>query len=121
MGQVDDYLAALPASAERSEMVRLHGLICGHIPGIGQTLSYAMPCYTYRGIPVAAVILRRKHIAWYPFSGAVLGRVAEDVSGYSHSPGTLRFTVATPLPDRLVRRLLDIRMQLIDDRLGDAP
>lgn len=121
MGAVDDYLAELPAGAERSELARLHGLICGHIPGIGQTVSYTMPCYTYRGVPVAAVILRRKHIAWYPFSGAVLGQVAEDVSGYSHSPGTLRFTAATPLPDRLVRRLLDIRMRLIDDRLGDSP
>lgn len=78
-----------------------------------------MPCYTYRGVPVAAVIARRRHLAWYPYSGAVLGEVAERITGYSHSSGTLRFTAAQPLPDELVEQLLVIRMRLIDLRLID--
>lgn len=121
MGDVDDYLAELPDGAERAELQRLHRLINGHVPGVGQATSYSMPCYSYRGVPLAAVILRRKHIAWYPFSGYVLSELAAEVSGYSHSPGTLRFSASTPLPDRLVQRLLDIRMRLIDERLGDSP
>lgn len=121
MGEVDDYIAGLPDGSERTELARLHSLISAHIPGVGQRTSYAMPCYTYRDLPVAAVILRRKHIAWYPFSGAVLTELADEVAGYSHSSGTLRFSVSTPLPDRLVRRLLDERMRLIDERLGDSP
>ncbi len=114
MGDVDDYLAALPEGPARSELRRLHTLVTGHVPEVGQTTSYAMPCYTYRGTPVAAIILRRKHIAWYPYSGAVLSDVADELAGYSYSPGTLRFTADNPLPDRLVRRLLDVRMRLID-------
>jgi uncharacterized protein YdhG (YjbR/CyaY superfamily) len=121
MGDVDDYLASLPAGVERSELQRLDRVISGHVPAVGQATSYSMPCYTYRGVPVAAVILRRRHIAWYPFSGAVLPEVADEVSGYSHSAGTLRFVASTPLSARLVRRLLDIRMRLIDERLGDSP
>jgi uncharacterized protein YdhG (YjbR/CyaY superfamily) len=121
MGDVDAYLAGLPDGAERTELQRLHRLITGHLPGIGQTTSYSMPCYTYRDTPIAAIILRRRHIAWYPFSGAVLPELADEVSGYSQSPGTLRFTAATPLPDGLVRRLLDVRMRLIDERPGGAP
>jgi uncharacterized protein YdhG (YjbR/CyaY superfamily) len=120
MGDVDDYLAALPDSAERTELQRLHRFITGHVAGIRQGTSYSMPCYTYRGIPVAAVILRRKHIAWYPYSGAVLSELSGELSGYSHSPGTLRFTASDPLADGLVRRLLDIRMRLIDERIGDT-
>ena len=115
MGDVDDYLAGLPDGAERAELERLHGLITGHLAGVGQATSYSMPCYTYRGLPIAAIILRRKHIAWYPYSGSVLVEIAEQLSGYSHSAGTLRFTAATPLPDRLVQRLLDVRMWLIDE------
>lgn len=121
MGDVDDYLAGLPDGAERAELERLHGLITGHVPGIDQTTSYSMPCYTYRGVPVAAIILRRKHIAWYPFSGSVLVEIAEQLSGYSQSAGTLRFTATTPLPDGLVRQLLDIRIRLVDERLGYSP
>ncbi len=121
MGAVDDYLAALSDEAARSELERLHGVVVEHVPGLGQDISYAMPCYTYRGVPVAAVVLRRNHIAWYPYSGTVLAELSDEVSGYSHSPGTLRFTVDRPLPDRLVRRLLDVRMRLIDERLRDSP
>lgn len=126
MGEVEDYLASLPVGAERAELKRLHELISGHVPGVGQATSYSMPCYTYRGLPVASVMLRRRHIAWYPYSGAVLGEVADRLVGYSHSPGTLRFTASTPLPDGLVERLLDVRMRLIDERLdarvdGRAP
>lgn len=116
MGDVDDYLAGLPDGAERSELERLHRLITGHVPDVGQTTSYAMPCYTHLDTPVAAVILRRKHIAWYPFSGSVLPELATELSGYSQSPGTLRFTAAAPLPDPVVRRLLDVRMRQIDER-----
>lgn len=98
-------------------MERLHGLICGHAPGVGQKTSYSMPCYTHRGVPVAAVILRRNHIAWYPYSGSVLPELADQLSGYSCSSGTLRFTAATALDEQLVERLLDIRMRQIDERL----
>lgn len=120
MGDVDAYLAALPDGPDRAALDRLHALITSHVPGVGQTTSYAMPCYTYRGTPVAAVILRRKHIAWYPYSGAVIPEIADELSGYSHSPGTLRFTASTSPSARLVHLLLDGRMRLIDQRLGDS-
>lgn len=118
MGDVDDYHAGLPDGAERSELHRLHLLISRAVPGLGQSTRYSMPCYTYRGVPLAAVIMRRRHIAWYPYSGAVLSEVAERISGFSHSAGALRFTAAQPLPDDLVADLLAIRMRLIDERLG---
>ena len=100
-----------------SELQRLHDLITGHVPDVGQATSYGMPCYTYRGKPVAAVVIRKKHIAWYPYSGSVLSHLHEQLAGYSISPGTLRFTADDPLPDELVIQLLDIRMCQIDENL----
>ena len=117
MGAVDDYLASLPPGGARSELGRLHRMICAQIPDVGQTTSYAMAAYTYRGMPVAAVVARKHHLAWYPFSSAVLQQVRDDLAGYSHSAGTLRFAPDTPLPDHLVVQLLDIRMGQIDERL----
>lgn len=116
MGDVDTYLAGLKTGDERAELHRLHRLICRHVPNVGQTTSYTMPCYTYRGVPVAAVLVRKKHIAWYPFSGAVLPQLTDRLAGYSHTAGTLRFTAATPLAADLVAQLLNIRMRGIDDR-----
>ena len=116
MGPVDDYIASLPAGADRCEVERLHALISGRVPGVGQTVSYSMPCYTYLGVPVAAVVVRKRHIAWYPYTGSVLPVVADRLTRYSWSPGTLRFTSGAPLPDDLVTALLDIQMRHIEDR-----
>ncbi|HPX36122.1 MAG TPA: DUF1801 domain-containing protein [Mycobacterium sp.] len=118
MGDVDDYVASLPDGPERTELSRLHRLIGGRIPAVGQATKYAMPCYTYRGVPVAAVVVRKSHIAWYPFSGSVLEVLGDRLAGYSRSSGTLRFTAAAPLADDIVEQLLDIRMRHIDERFA---
>ncbi len=102
---------------EQAELERLHELISRHVPDVGRATSYGMPCYTYRGKPVAAVVVRKNHIAWYPFSGTVLSQLEDQLSGYSTSPGTLRFSADRPLPDELVAGLLDIRMRQIDESL----
>lgn len=79
---------------------RLDGwVISGHVP-------YSKPCYTYRGVPLAAVIPRREHNA--------------EIDGFAHGPGTLRLTASHTLPPALVEQLLDVRMRLIDERLDDA-
>ncbi len=103
---------------EQSELQRLHRLISRQVPDVGQASSYGMPCYTYRGKPVVAVVIRKNHIAWYPFSSSVLSCLSDHLVGFSTSAGTLRFTAENPLPDDLVTRLLDIRMQEIDRTCG---
>jgi hypothetical protein len=74
VGDVDAYLAGLPSGATCSALERLHRIINCEVPGVGQTTSYSMPCYTYRGRPVAAIVARK-----------------------NYSDGTLRFTESTPL------------------------
>lgn len=118
VNDVEDYLASLPSDAAKTELTRLHGLISERVPAVGQATSYSMPCYTYRGHPVAAVIVRSAHIAWYPYSGRVITALANRLGGHSHSAGTVRFTAAAPLSDDLVAALLDARMQDIDARFG---
>lgn len=118
MTPVDNYIASLPAGPERAELSRLHGLIGDRVPSVGQATSYGMPCYTYRDVPFAAVIVRRHHIAWYPYSGNVLPVLQDQLTDYSWSPGTLRFTAATPLPAGLIAQLIDLRIRAIDGRSG---
>ena len=107
---------SLPTGPERSEVSRLHGLIGAHVPSVGQATSYGMPCYTHRDVPFAAVVVRRRHIAWYPYSGNVLPLLRDQLTDYSWSSGTLRFTAAAPLPDDHVAQLIDLRIRAIDGR-----
>lgn len=119
LGPVDDYLAGLPATADRAELERLRPIIQRLVPDCGQGISYAMPCYLYRGKPVAALMVAKKHLSWYPYSGQVIRTVAE-LAEYSQSTGALHFSPSQPLSDSAVAALLTERMREIDEKL-DTP
>jgi uncharacterized protein YdhG (YjbR/CyaY superfamily) len=52
---------------------------------------------------------------YYPHSGRIVPQFAGelDALGFGHSGGAVRFTLARPLPDDLVRRLVAARLREI--------
>ena len=119
MGDVDAYLAQLPEGADRAELERLHPIISALVPDVEQGVSYNMPCYLYRGKPVAAVMVTQKHLSWYPYSGHVL-RAEPEVADFAQTTGALHFGPSQPLSEPAVAALLRTRMREIDEKL-DAP
>ena len=117
MGDVEAYLDGLPEGADRQELERLDVLVRSRVPNVSQGRSYNMPCYMYREHPVASIMATKKHLAWYPFSGKVIGSLTSLVEHYSCSVGTLRFHPEQPLGDELVTALLVARMREIDEKL----
>lgn len=116
MGAVDDYLAGLPAGADRAELERMHDAIQAIVPNCEQGISYGMACYLYRGKPVAALVVTKNHLSWYPYSGQVIRQIAE-LADYSSSTGALHFSPTQPLSDTAVRDLLAVKMHEIDLKL----
>jgi hypothetical protein len=44
--------------------------------------------------------------------------LGEELQPYVSGKGTLRFTVDDPLPDRLVRRIVEVRLAEVDAEAG---
>lgn len=114
MGTVDDYLAGLD-SEDRAVIAHVYDVARAHVPDTEQGTSYGMPALSLRGKPLIAVMRTKKHVALYPFSGAVPGRVADALQGFAFDKGTIRFQPDAPLPDDAIRAVLDARMAEIDD------
>jgi hypothetical protein len=51
-----------------------------------------------------------------PFSGSVLGQLADELDGYTMTRSALHFPVDRPLPNELVKRLIELRLADIDRR-----
>ncbi|HLP23075.1 MAG TPA: DUF1801 domain-containing protein [Microbacteriaceae bacterium] len=117
MGSVDEYLESLPAGPARAELERLAALITQFDAELGQGVSYGMPCFTYRGKPLVALVSTNKHLAWYPYSGQII-RDIPALASFDQSPGTLRFSADSPIPDDAARQLLVLRAAQIDQQLG---
>jgi uncharacterized protein YdhG (YjbR/CyaY superfamily) len=111
--EIDDYLAALD-EPKRTTLEALRRSILEVVPDAEQGLAYGMPAFKVGGKTVAGFAAYKNHLSYMPHSGSVLASLSDEVAGYGTSKGALRFDVATPLPEALVRKLVAARL----DQLG---
>ncbi|MGZ4616203.1 MAG: iron chaperone [Actinomycetes bacterium] len=107
---IDDYLASVE-EPKRSTLEALRRSILDVVPDAEQCISYGMPAFKVRGKTVAGFAAFKDHLSYLPHSGSVLAEVSDDLAGYRSTKGSLHFAVDRPLPDRLVRRLVETRMR----------
>jgi uncharacterized protein YdhG (YjbR/CyaY superfamily) len=107
--EIDEYLAALD-EPKRSTLEELRRAILDVIPEADQGISYGMPAFKVGGKVVAGFAAFKNHLSYFPHSGSVLPELADDVSGYAGSKGTLQFGVDEPLPKDLVAKLVAVRL-----------
>jgi uncharacterized protein YdhG (YjbR/CyaY superfamily) len=107
--EVDAYLDAL-GPEHRAGLADLRATLRELLPEAEECMSYGVPGYRVHGAVVAGFAAAKGHLSYFPHSGSVLPRVADELSEYSWAKGTLRFPVGSTLPRPLVRRLLDLRL-----------
>ena len=105
---VDVYLAALD-EPKRSTLEALRVTILSIVPEAEQSIAYGMPAFKIGGKAVAGFAAFKHHLSYFPHSGSVLPVLADDLVGYETSKGTLRFAIDEPLPEGLVRKLVEVR------------
>jgi uncharacterized protein YdhG (YjbR/CyaY superfamily) len=109
-GDIDGYLAALDEPA-RGTLQELRRCILSAIPEAEQCISYGMPAFKVRGKTIAGFAAFKNPLSYLPHSGSVLAELAEEVSGYAQTKGSLHFKADQPLPAPLVERLVKIRLR----------
>ena len=107
--EVDAYLAQLD-EPRRSTLEQVRRSIANAIPEAEQGLSYGVPVFRIGGKPVAGFSAAKRWLSHLPHSGEILSALSqEDLGGLTASKGALRFPIDQPLPDALVRLLIDAR------------
>ena len=107
--EIDEYLDRFD-EPKRSTLEHLRRSIAGVIPEAEQGLSYGVPVFRIAGKPVAGFSAAKNWLSYLPHSGEILATMSdEDLGGLSASKGALKFPIDEPLPDSLVRRLIDAR------------
>jgi len=109
---VDDYLDGLDAST-RVAFEHIRNLVMDVAPEAEQGISYGMATLKYRQKPLLGFLAATHHLSIFPFSPKVIDSVRERLVGFDLSKGTIRFTVATPIPDEVVRDIVRGRIKEI--------
>jgi uncharacterized protein YdhG (YjbR/CyaY superfamily) len=113
--EVDQYLTGV-SEPKRATLETLRQTILKIVPGAEQVISYNVPAFRVDGKIVAGFAAFKDHVSYLPFSGSVLGELASDLEGYEMTKSSLHFPVDEPLPEELVRKLIETRLAEIAER-----
>jgi uncharacterized protein YdhG (YjbR/CyaY superfamily) len=80
------------------------------VPGVEECISYGMPAFRLDGRVIAGFAATARGCSYYPFSGATLATLAEELTGYEGTRSAVHFEPDRPLPVALVRKLLRARV-----------
>ena len=106
---IDEYLAKVKGE-QRAALDQLRKLLRALLPKAEECISYGLPAFRLDGEVVAGFAATAKGCSYYPFSGSTLATLADDLEGYTMTPGALHFPPAKPLPRALLRKLLKTRI-----------
>ena len=113
--EIDRYLAGLE-QPKRLTLQALRRTIRSIIPDAIEGISYGMPVFKVNGKAVCGFSAFKEHLSYFPHSGSVLPRLSKELAGYSMTKGALKFPIDKPLPDRLVKKLIAVRMAELQGR-----
>ena len=111
--EIDEYLSGVE-EPERGTLEALRRKILEIVPDAEQVIAYRVPAFRVGGQTVAGFAAFKDHLSYLPFSGSVLGQLADELDGYAMTKSALHFTPAHPLSDAMVRKLIALRLAGID-------
>jgi uncharacterized protein YdhG (YjbR/CyaY superfamily) len=106
---VDAYLAALPPD-QRAALADLRARLTAMLPDHPEVMSYAMPGFRQpgpKGRMVVGYAAFARHLGLYPHSGTVIPQV--DCAPFKTSKSGVLFTPDRPLPEALLRTIVETR------------
>ena len=109
---VDAYLDCVQ-EPQRTTLEAVRRSLRAALPDAEECLSYRMPAFRLEGKVVAGFAAFKHHCAYLPHSGEVLTSLAAELDGYERTSGSLHFPVDRPLPEHLVRRLVETKRALL--------
>ncbi len=106
---VKAYLARVPEPA-RSTLLQVREVIRSAAPAEAEEcISYRMPAFRYKGALVAYAAFK-DHCSFFPMQSSLIDQMREELAEYRTAKGTLQFPLDKPLPDRLVRKMVRLRV-----------
>jgi uncharacterized protein YdhG (YjbR/CyaY superfamily) len=111
--EVDVYLEALP-EPQRTTLEQLRATLVALLPDADQGIAYGVPCFKVGGKAVAGFASYPKHCSYLPMSGSITAELADELSGYVTSKGSIQVATVEPLPAGLVEHLVEARRREIE-------
>jgi uncharacterized protein YdhG (YjbR/CyaY superfamily) len=105
---IDEYLSVLSAE-KRDALQALRRIIRSVAPAAEECISYGIPAFRLNGMLVGFAA-HANHCALYAWNATTIADFSDELKGFDTSKGTIRFTPDKPLPEALVRHLVEAKV-----------
>jgi uncharacterized protein YdhG (YjbR/CyaY superfamily) len=78
-------------------------------PHAEEQISYKIPAYKLRGVPVIYFARWKHHYSLYPATDFVVAALKDDLAAYEVKKCTIRFSLSRPVPVKLIERIAKSR------------
>ena len=113
---VDEYLHAQPKAVE--DALRLvRSTIRKAVPKANESISYGVPTYKLRGERLLYFAGWRQHCSLYPATKRLLAALKEDLKPYKVVRSSVHFSLAKPVPTKLIEGFAKFRAQEISETM----
>ena len=106
MSVIDEYLSTVPP-AQSSQLERVRQIIKQQAPNAAEVITYGMPGFKVNGKYLISFGNFKDHMSIFPGADPT-HTVKEKLQGYKTSKGTIQFTVDKPLPESLIKEIVQL-------------
>ncbi|MBD0293284.1 MAG: DUF1801 domain-containing protein [Jiangellaceae bacterium] len=107
---VDQYLAGLPAE-ERKTLEELRQLIKSTVPGARERISYGTSVIFALDRDLVGFVSQPNHLSFFTMSPSLAKAMKTEITKtHKVSGATIHFTADSPLPESLVKKILQARV-----------
>lgn len=115
MGAVKDYINSL-TGAEKAAVDRVYSIAKQLVPEAEEGTKYAMAALVYKNKGLISTVAYKDHLSIFPFSGSILGVVADKLEGFKYSKGTLHYHVDKQVPEEVIAEIVNLSKLSIDGK-----
>lgn len=115
MQTLQEYVSSL-TPAQKTEYERVKKIVHSVVPeGVEEMISYGIPTFKYNGTHLLYFGAFKNHMSLFPGAGLIEDLKA-DFEGYKVAKGTVQFTHDKPLSDDLIKKILALRLEMINQK-----
>ena len=105
---MDEYIATFPEDVQKI-LKKVRSTIKATVPKAEETISYGIPTFTMNGKYLIYFAGWKNHISIYPIPTGD-NAFNEKIASYIAGRGTVKFPLAEPIPFKLIRQMVKLRM-----------
>lgn len=111
---MDEYLSTINPS-QRQALQRIRNTVHELVPEAEEMISYGIPTFKYRGKPLIHFAAFKDHMSVFPTADPMIQVIGDQLAEFRTSKGTLQFTEDNPIPEDLIRKIVETRLKSISN------